>query len=54
MTEREILMNVIKRLNLKVYTDLDGYIEFEPSFSDGIISAGFDDIGNIVDLDICH
>jgi len=53
MTEKDMLMNVISRLGLKIYTNNGSYIEFQPSFNHGMLSADFDEQGNITSLDMC-
>jgi len=53
LKEKDILMSAIDRLGLKIYTNNDSYIEFEPSFNHGMLSVDFDEQGNITSLDMC-
>ena len=50
MTERDIIMEILKRIPLKVYYEDSRSIEFENGYGHEDIIIDFDEFGNVIDI----
>lgn len=50
MTEKEMILNILDRISLKVYYQDDRSIEFANSYGYENIVIDFDDDGNVVSI----
>ena len=50
MTEKEIILNILKRIQLKIHCIHDDFIEFSNGYGYETIMIDFDENGNVINM----